>query len=73
MDISYESIEFECPNCGFVNETLVKQVVAEETVVCPGCYAEIHLVDDGGSVRRAQSDIDGALRDLEHTLASFGR
>jgi peptide subunit release factor 1 (eRF1) len=73
MDISYQVVDLECPSCRYAVEVLVKQVIAEEKVLCPGCYAEIQLVDEGGSARRVQSKIDEALASLERQLRRFGR
>jgi Zn finger protein HypA/HybF involved in hydrogenase expression len=73
MDISYQAIELACPNCHYTVEVLLKQVMAEEKTLCPGCYAEIQLVDEGGSARQAQAEIDQALADLERQLRRFGR
>ena len=73
MDISFQAVEIECPQCNYVIEVLLKQVMAEETVLCPGCHAEIQLVDEGGSARQAEADLDAALSDLERQLRRLGR
>lgn len=73
MDISFQAVEIECPQCNHVIEVLLKQVMAEETVLCPGCYSEIQLVDEGGSLKQAQADLDAALSDLERQLRRLGR
>lgn len=65
MDLSYFSIELNCPICNFILDILMKQVMAEEVVICPGCLSEIQLVDDGGSSNRAQRDINNALKDIQ--------
>jgi hypothetical protein len=73
MDISYQVVDLECPNCTFVIEVLLKQVMAEEAVLCPGCLEEIQLIDEGGSARHAQSEIERALADLTRQFRRFGR
>jgi peptide subunit release factor 1 (eRF1) len=73
MDLSYHVVELECPACQYAIEVLLKQVMAEEIVLCPGCYAEIHLVDEGGSTRKAQGALEEALSELERQLKGFGR
>jgi len=73
MDISYQVVNLECPNCTFVIEVLLKQVIAEEAVLCPGCLKEIQLIDEGGSARRVQSEIERALADLTRQFRRFGR
>lgn len=68
MDFSLLSIDLECPKCGFGIEVLMKQVAAEETILCPGCLAEIQLIDDGGSSRRIERDINNILDQFRRSL-----
>jgi transcription initiation factor TFIIIB Brf1 subunit/transcription initiation factor TFIIB len=68
MDLSYLTIELNCPKCNFLVEVILKQVTAEETILCPGCLIEIQLIDEGKSVERAQHDIDEALNDYFRSL-----
>jgi uncharacterized Zn finger protein len=68
MDISNSSVKIQCPNCSFEIEVLLKQVIAEELILCPGCTKEIKLVDKDGSVSRAQAEIDEALEDFGRQL-----
>ena len=64
MDFSYLSIDLVCPKCGFSIEILYRQITAEETIICLGCLEEIQLVDDGGSGRRLESDLNDGLDQL---------
>jgi uncharacterized Zn finger protein len=64
MDISNFLISIQCPNCSFEVEVLLKQVIAEEVILCPGCTKEIKLVDENGSASRAQVEINEALGDF---------
>jgi hypothetical protein len=73
MDLSYQVVQLEGPACHFAIEVLLKQAVAEETILCPGCYAEIQLVDEGGSTRRAQGEIEHTLSDFERQIRRLGR
>lgn len=73
IDISYHVVEFECPKCSFTIEVLLKQIAAEEIVLCPGCLENIQLIDEGGSTRWAQRKIDESLADFEKQLRKFGR
>jgi hypothetical protein len=73
VDLSYLSVELNCPKCDFALDILVKQIMAEEIILCPGCLTEIQLVGESGSSYRAQSDIDEALNDLQQYLEKFGR
>ncbi len=47
MNISSSPIKIHhCPNCLFEIEVLLKQVVAEELILCPGRTKEIKLIDE---------------------------
>ncbi len=64
MDLSYQEITIECPECQFHFEIFLKQVTAEERVICPGCLAEIQLQDEGGSLSHTEREIEESLRKL---------
>lgn len=65
IDLSYQPIELECPQCGYHLDLLLKQVMAEEIVLCPGCLCDIQLIDESGSTQRAQREINEALNNLK--------
>ena len=73
MDLPYQTVDLQCPRCGYIIEVLLKQVMTEETVLCSGCYAEIHLRDEGGSAQRAQTKFSDALADLKRQLGQLRR
>ena len=66
MDLSYLRIELTCPICDFAIEVLLKQVIVEETILCQGCLEEIQLVDEGGSRRRAEQQLNNDLDQLSN-------
>lgn len=74
LDISHIVVEYKCPKCSWPIEVLMKQLIAEEIVICPNCLVDIQLVDKNGSCGRAQKDIDEAIdnfrSEIEHV---FGR
>ena len=65
MDLSAESIEFECPACAFTNTVTLRQVELEEQIICDGCLEMIHIHDEESSTRRAREDVESALNSLE--------
>lgn len=73
FNISFNSITIDCPNCQFQIDILIKQVVAEETIICPGCLQDIKLVDAGGSSQHSIRDVNNALEDLSKSIRKFGR
>ena len=73
FDLSYTSITIECPNCHFQIDILLKQVIAEETIICPGCLQDIKLFDEGSAALHANQKINNALEELAKSLRNFGR
>lgn len=61
FDISYNSVTIECPKCQFQIDILIKQVIAEETIICPGCLQDFILIDEGSSARHINEEINGTL------------
>lgn len=61
FDMSYNSVTVECPNCQFQIDILIKQVIAEETIICPGCLQDVKLIDEGSSARHINEEINGTL------------
>jgi hypothetical protein len=61
MDISNLQVSIQCPNCSFEVEVLLKQVIAEEVILCPSCTNEIQLIDENGSASRAQVELNEVL------------
>lgn len=54
----YEVTDIECPNCGYDIKVLIKQIVFEEMIICPGCLKEIQLIDENSALK-------GTLRSFE--------
>lgn len=73
MDISFQVINLGCPVCQFTFEVLLKQIINEELIVCPGCLSEIQLVDEGGEINRAQQEMEEVIDGLRKFTKGFGR
>jgi len=73
IDLSYQPIELECPQCGYHLDLLLKQVMVEEIVLCPGCLCDIQLIDESGSTQRAQREINEALNNLKKQIRRIER
>jgi transcription elongation factor Elf1 len=71
-DLGNQPASVECPHCGAAIEVVVNQVVAEETVVCPNCQAEVQLKDKRGAVSRAESEAAQALEKLQQAVEDSG-
>lgn len=72
IDLRYQPVAIPCPQCGFDIEVVLRQITEAETVVCPGCLVEVQLVDDGGSVMRAQHEVNLAVTELCHQFKKIG-
>lgn len=68
MNLDEAEIQFECPQCGFINSVRIRQVRLEDQIICDGCLETIHLRDDAASTARAVDDIQQALDSLEDTI-----
>ena len=73
FDISYHVVTIECPNCHFLLDILIKQVIAEETIICSGCLQDIKLIDEGSSSIHANQEINNALEELAKSFKKLGR
>lgn len=61
------NLDFECPECHFINEFTLNDAFLEVMFVCRGCKKNIHLNDNLWSVKKAKRDISEA----EQSLASL--
>ena len=64
MDIEDATIDFNCPDCGFINSTTIGDTVQGGSVICVGCLKTINFVDEDGSTKRAINEIEDAFNDL---------
>jgi hypothetical protein len=72
VDLENQPFNTECPQCGAAIEVTPGQVVAEETVVCPSCLAEVALKDKRGAVSRAEAAVATALDKLQEAIEDAG-
>lgn len=73
FDISFQIVTMECPGCQYPVEVLLNQIMAEETIICPGCRQEVQLRDERSSVKHAQSEMDAAVAQLQRQMHRLGR
>lgn len=71
-DLGNQPATVECPSCGAEIEVLINEVVAEETVVCLNCQAEVQLKDRRGAVSRAEAEATHALEKLQQAVEESG-
>ena len=64
MEIGGSQIDFDCPNCQFMNTATLKDVVDGASLICVGCLKTIELVDGDGDTKRGLDEIDQTFNDL---------
>ena len=67
----YSWIEAPCPNCGFVNEIMYRQIRLEEKIVCTGCHKTIQLVDEHVSSETSQRKINKAIEKIKNVTITI--
>jgi macrodomain Ter protein organizer (MatP/YcbG family) len=61
-------IEAPCPNCGFVNDVMFRQIRLQERIICTGCHRIIQLIDEHVSAERGEREINNAIVSLKSQL-----
>jgi hypothetical protein len=67
----YSWIEAPCPNCGFVNDVMFRQVRLQETIICTGCHRMIRLIDEHLSAERGERELNNAIASLKGQLKNM--
>ena len=67
----YSWIEAPCPNCGFVNEIMFRQIRLQEKIICTGCHQTIPLVDEHVSSERSQTKINKAVDRIKNVTITI--
>lgn len=64
MEIGGSQIDFNCPDCEFMNTATLNDVINGASLICVGCLKTIQLVDGEGDTKRGVDEIDQAFNDL---------
>jgi GTPase len=64
MDIGGAQIDFNCPDCGFINTATLGDVSNGASIICVGCLRTIQFVDGDGDTKRAVDEVEQAFNDL---------
>lgn len=64
----YSWIEAPCPDCGFINDVMFRQIRLEERIICTGCHKTIQIIDEHVSGERSQLEINKAIERLKSNL-----
>jgi transposase-like protein len=68
--ISQMWIEVSCPTCGISNRVRVKEVLVESSLICRGCYRELHLTQSdasGARTKRGVQELEGVINKFMKT------
>ena len=71
MNLDRQRIYIKCPRCNFHARPFLRQVRHEDTLICGGCKANIHLIDHIGQYRKAERQVRRAIEDLTAQLGSL--
>jgi hypothetical protein len=71
MNIDRERIYIRCPRCNFFTRPFLRQIRHQDTMICSGCKANIHLVDYIGQYRKAHRQIRQAVESLTEQFRNF--
>lgn len=63
MDIENAQIDFNCPDCEFINTATLNEVVNGASLICVGCLKTIQLVDSDGDTKRSVNEVKQAFND----------
>ena len=63
IDLDKIKIDFECPECEFINYFYFKQARLRDVIICRGCKANIHLDDHMNECKIARRRINKAFSD----------
>lgn len=72
FEISKQTVKIDCPKCKRSITVTIKQITDEALVKCI-CGQGIQLKDSKGTNKKAISDINKSLKDLENTFKKFGK
>lgn len=64
MDFSGAQINFPCPECGFLNEATLGDVISGSSLICVGCLNTIQLVDEDSDTKRAVDEVSDSINEL---------
>ncbi|MCF8420766.1 MAG: hypothetical protein K9G63_17960 [Melioribacteraceae bacterium] len=71
VDLDNFEIDFECPQCSFINDFYFKQARLRDVIICRGCKANIHLDDHMNECKIARRQINRALQNLEDSISNL--
>jgi Zn ribbon nucleic-acid-binding protein len=66
IDLNYNWIDFDCPNCHYQDQFQLLDVKTESTIFCNNCKIAIQLIDSNASAHTSIENINKAFNDLEN-------
>lgn len=71
FDLMRVDIDVACPECGFAVWVRGAEVAAQAAVRCPACRCRIWLIEDRGSLRTTEDDIERELAKIEKAFGEM--
>jgi len=73
MNLNLKWIDFNCPNCQYINSVQIIDIKTEKKVFCHNCKSTIQLLDQNASTSTSIKRIETSLKNLQNTLKNFGK
>ena len=71
ISLDSQQIYVYCPRCHFSARPFLRQICHRETIICGGCKSNIRLDDHLGGFRKAQRQVNKALKELEEAIGNI--
>ncbi len=66
-------IDFNCPNCRYINTIQLIDAKTERTVYCHNCKSSIKLIDGDASYHKGIQKINDSMKQLENLFKNFSK
>lgn len=73
FDLDVQTVEIECPLCGFYSYVTMKQARLRDVVICRGCKANICLDDSMNECRKGIRRARQSMAELERETENLNR
>lgn len=71
LDLDRIQFEVACPRCRFTNRIFYRNARLRDVVICRGCNRGIRLDDHMNECRKARTQFNNALRELEKAISGL--
>lgn len=73
FDVDSFPITFDCPFCQFLNTVTFKQFRIRDVIICRGCKANILLLDQLNTCRKAEREVRREMQRFRKTVEDLNK